>query len=84
MSAIDEAYGELRANMHLTGYAFERGSTMLIWLLQEDRWKRCGPGFDDVGAFMDSIRIEGFNLVIEARKKIAALLKAAQPKISNR
>lgn len=81
---IDEAYGELRANMHLTVYAFERGAKLMIWLLQENRWKQCGAGFKHVDAFVESLRMDDFKFVTEVRKKIAVLIKAAQPKISNR
>jgi hypothetical protein len=81
---IDEAYGELRSNMHLAVYAFERGANLMIWLLQENRWKLCGAGFKQVDAFVESLRMEDFRLVTEARKKIAMLIKAAQPKVSNR
>lgn len=81
---IDNSFGALREGIHLTGYSFERAAIQMIWLLKESRWKRCGTGFKTIDAFMRSIRIEDHKLVAEARKKIAALIKAAEPKISNR
>jgi N6-adenosine-specific RNA methylase IME4 len=82
--SIDEAFGELRAGIHITGYSFERAVAQLAWLLKEGRWKRCRTGYQTIDAFMRGIRIEDHKLVAEARKKIAALIKAAEPKVSNR
>jgi hypothetical protein len=53
------------------------------WLLVDDRWKQSGT-FADVNAFIDSIRLDKFRQVAEARKRIAARIKALQPKVSNR
>jgi N6-adenosine-specific RNA methylase IME4 len=82
--SIDEAYGELCAGIHITGYSFERAAAKLSWLLKEGRWKQCGTGYKTIDAFMRGIRIEDHKLVAEARKKIAALIKAAEPRTSNR
>lgn len=84
MNEIEQAYGKLKEGMHVTGYTFERSCSTLTWLLTGNRWKQCGKGFKDINAFLDSIRMEDFKLAAEQRKKIAAQIKALQPKISNR
>jgi hypothetical protein len=77
-----EAYGGLKEDIHLTGYTFERACMKLEWLLDEGRWERCG--FSDVNEFLDSIRLDKFRPIAEARKRIAARIKELQPKASNR
>jgi N6-adenosine-specific RNA methylase IME4 len=78
-----EAYGKLTEGLHLAGYTFERASTQLEWLLEGDRWKLDGR-FDDVNAFMDSLRLGKFKQVAEQRKRIVDRIKILQPKVSNR
>jgi N6-adenosine-specific RNA methylase IME4 len=80
----NEAYGALREGVHLSGYSFERACGKLKWLLQEDRWRSVGSGFDDVNAFLASIRLDNLKGVAEQRKEIAKLIKEKQPKASNR
>ena len=48
---INQAYGELREDLHFTGYAFERGCHRLRKLLSDDSWKQCGGGFSNVDDF---------------------------------
>ncbi|UPK03142.1 MT-A70 family methyltransferase [Bradyrhizobium sp. 170] len=79
-----EAYGALREGVHLAGYSFERACSKLKWLLQEDRWCGVGTGFDDINAFLSSIRLDNLKPVAEQRKEIAKLIKEKQPKASNR
>lgn len=84
MNEIEQGYGKLKEGMHVTGYTFERSCTTLTWLLQQNRWRQCGKGFKDINEFIDSIRMEDFKLAAEQRKKIATMIKALQPKVSNR
>ena len=37
-----KAYGRLTEGLHIAGYTFERACTNLEWLLEEDRFQRCG------------------------------------------
>jgi N6-adenosine-specific RNA methylase IME4 len=79
-----EAYGALREGVHIAGYSFERALRNMKWLLLEDRWCRVGGGFDDVNAFLSSIKLDNLKMVAEQRKEIAKLIKDKQPKASNR
>lgn len=79
-----EAYGELRESVHIAGYTFERACGKLEWLLDNDHWRSVGHGFTDINAFMDSVRLDTLKGAAEQRKRIAARIKALQPKVSNR
>jgi N6-adenosine-specific RNA methylase IME4 len=79
-----EAYGALREGVHIAGYSFERACGKLEWLLDNDRWRGVGDGFDDVNAFLASIKLDNLKQPAEQRKRIAARIKELQPKASNR
>jgi N6-adenosine-specific RNA methylase IME4 len=79
-----EAYGALREGVHIAGYSFERACGKLEWLLEQDRWRGVGDGFDNVNAFLASIKLDSFRAVAEQRKRIAHRIKELQPKASNR
>jgi N6-adenosine-specific RNA methylase IME4 len=76
-------WGELREGLHVAGYSFERACARLEQLLAGNRWK-VGGRFKDVNAFLDSLRFDNLRASAEARKRIAARIKALQPKASNR
>ena len=79
-----EAYGKLQEGLHIAGYTFERVCTHLEWLLEDnERWK-LGGRFNDINAFMDSLRLGAFKQPTEQRRRIAARIKALQPGVSNR
>jgi N6-adenosine-specific RNA methylase IME4 len=79
-----EAYGALREGVHIAGYTFERACSKLEWLLEHDRWRDVGDGFDDVNAFLASIKLDAFRPLAEQRKRIAQRIKELQPAASNR
>jgi hypothetical protein len=79
-----DAYGALREGVFIAGFSFERACAKLEWLLQQDRWRGVGDGFDNVNKFMASIRLDSFRTVAEQRKRIAQRIKELQPKASNR
>jgi N6-adenosine-specific RNA methylase IME4 len=79
-----EAYGALRGGVFIAGFSFERACSKLEWLLQQDRWRAVGDGFDDVNKFIGSIKLDSFRTIAEQRKRIAARIKQLQPKVSNR
>jgi N6-adenosine-specific RNA methylase IME4 len=83
-AAPDSAYGALLEGVHIAGYSFERACAKLEWLLEADRWRGVGGGFDDVNAFIASIRLDSFRPLAEQRKRIAQRIKQLQPKVSNR
>jgi N6-adenosine-specific RNA methylase IME4 len=83
--AIDQRYGSVTEGVHIAGYSLERALQKLEWLLEADRWRNVGEGFDDVNAFLDSIKLEkDLRVVTEQRKRIATRIKELQPKASNR
>ncbi|WP_166294360.1 MT-A70 family methyltransferase [Bradyrhizobium sp. 2S1] len=79
-----EAYGALREGVHIAGYSFERACGKLEWLLEADRWRAVGAGFDDVNIFLSSIKLDNLKTVAEQRKRVALKIKQLQPKASNR
>jgi N6-adenosine-specific RNA methylase IME4 len=85
MTEADQAYGGLTEGIHIAGYTLERAFRKLEWLLADNsRWTSVGGGFNDVNAFMDTIKLDTFKAIAEERKKIAASIKKLQPKVSNR
>jgi len=44
------------------------------WLLEDDRWKQCGDGYEDIDEFLDTIDFSDKKIVIEDRKEIAKKL----------
>src|SRR6266487_443741 len=80
----NEAYGKTIEGLYLTGHSFERVCQRLEELLSDDGWRKCGSGYDDVNAFLDSLRLDQFRPVAEARKRIARRIKELQPQASNR
>jgi hypothetical protein len=81
---INQTYGELREDLHLAGYSFERACQRLRKLLPDDNWKQCGDGFSNVDDFLKSLQLDQFAKVAEQRKEIAKLIKAARPEMSVR
>lgn len=77
-----EAYGALKEGVFLAGFTFERACARLEDLLHEGRWRQLG--FNDVNAFLDSIRLDSLRAPAEQRKRIAELIKELQPEASNR
>src|SRR5436190_22138938 len=80
----DQVHGRLLEGVHLAGYSFERACANLEWLLDDDRWRHVGKGFDDVNAFLASIRLDEFRVVAEQRRRLAQRIKELQPQASNR
>jgi N6-adenosine-specific RNA methylase IME4 len=75
-------YGKLQEGLHIAGYSFERACTHLEWMLQDNRWQLDGQ-FSDVNKFLDSLRFEELRATVDARKRIAKLIKDLQPEASN-
>lgn len=75
VAQINESYGSLRTDLYYTGHSFERALFSLKWLLQEERWKLAGSGFDDPQKFLETIRLDQFRVIAEERQAIAKLLK---------
>jgi N6-adenosine-specific RNA methylase IME4 len=81
----NQAYGALTESLHIAGYTLERAfRSHLEPLIAGEAWRRCGPGFDDINAFMDSLRLDKFRLIADERRQIVARIKELQPKVTNR
>jgi len=72
--APNTVHGRLLESVHLSGYSFERACAELEWLLDDDRWKRVGSGFDDIEAFLATLNFSALKGAVEQRKKIAKRL----------
>jgi phage N-6-adenine-methyltransferase len=81
---IDQSYGGLVEGVHLAGYSLERAFRKLEWLLDEGRFKTVGDGFEDVNAFLDTVKLDQFKIIANERKKIANRIKELQPEASNK
>jgi hypothetical protein len=84
VAGINQAYGEITARVHDAGYTVERALMGLERLITGDDWKSVGDGFDDINKFMDSVKLDGFKLIVDQRKRIAARIKHLQPDVSNK
>jgi DNA modification methylase len=72
----DSVHGRLLESVHLAGYSFGRACDELKWLLRQDRWKRVGPGYDDINAFLATIDFSALRAAREERKDIVRQLAA--------
>lgn len=68
-------HGRLLEAVHISGYSFERACSELEWLLEDDRWKTVGGGFDDINAFLATIDFSEFRVAIDQRKRLAKRLR---------
>lgn len=71
-------HGRLLEAVHIAGYTFERACGELEYLLDEDRWRFVGDGFEDINAFLATLDFSDFKLAVEQRKKLAKRLAAIQ------
>ena len=58
----DAMHGRLLEAVHISGYSFERACKELEWLLEENRWKQCGKGFDNIDDFLLTIDFSDFKI----------------------
>jgi len=85
IASANESYGQLKANLFIAGFTLERAFRgFLEPLLRGDDWRLCGPGYEDVNGFMDSLRLDKFRVIAEERKAIVQRIKQLQPTVSNR
>ncbi len=68
-------YGHLLEAAHISGYSFARACSELEDLLDEDRWKECGNGFEKIDDFLATIDFSEFKMAIGQRKKITKKIK---------
>jgi hypothetical protein len=70
--------------VHLATYTLDRAFKKMEALLVDNRWKAVGGGYDDINAFLETIKLDGFKIVADQRKKIAKRIKELQPQSANR
>jgi N6-adenosine-specific RNA methylase IME4 len=80
----DQAYGQLTEGLHVASYTLERALSALEALLAGEAWRRVEPGYADINAFMDSIRLDQFKANVDQRQRIVKRIKELQPAASNR
>jgi len=68
-------YGQLREAVVHYGFSAGRAVTELEWLIDEDRWKEVGSGFEDVDVFLKTINVSDFKFSIEQRRGLALKLE---------
>lgn len=76
--SADTIHGRLLESVHITGYTMERACIGLEWLLEEDRWKAIGDGFEDINDFLNTINLSQFKIAVDQRKKLARRLDEMQ------
>jgi phage N-6-adenine-methyltransferase len=82
----DVIHGRLMEKLHISGYELTRGLQDLEILLEGDKWKQLGNGFDDIDVFLESLQLKTFKYTIEQRqnivKKLGAIRGASQRAIA--
>ncbi len=81
----DTVHGRLLEATHISGYSFERACNELKWLLDDDRWKQCGKGYEQIDQFLASINFKEFKIAIEQRKFLVnkmTIMRATQKAIA--
>jgi len=63
-------YGRLLESVHISGYSMERACIGLGWLLEDNRWKEVGDGFDDINKFAESINKPQIKYAVDKRKEL--------------
>ncbi len=81
-SLESEHYGKVKEDFFITAFTWERGCHTLVELIEEDRWKTCGD-YANFEEFLDSLCINKLKASLEDQKRLALLIKAKQPQISN-
>tara|TARA_Y100000310_G_scaffold291080_1_gene318750 strand:+ start:1141 stop:2013 length:873 start_codon:yes stop_codon:yes gene_type:complete len=71
----DMIYGKLLESAHMSGYSTDRACDDLEYLLEDDRWKSVGSGFDDINEFVKSLNSGAFKVPTDKRKKLAKKLE---------
>lgn len=69
-----QVHGRALEALHIGGYGVERSLRDLKWLLEEDRWQRCGEGYEDIELFLETFSLADYKIAISERKEIVKLL----------
>ena len=77
-----EVFGRLAEGMYLSGFVAERAMTYFEWLLEDDRWQKCGAS--DFGDFLGLVNLAEYRIDPAQRQRIAELIREREPSASNR
>jgi len=78
----DIMYGRLKESVHISGYSLERAMGEFNWLLENDRWKTTGTGYNDINEFLKTFNFSWIKIGVQNRREIA--LKLARLQASQR
>ena len=78
IESADTIHGRLLESVHITGYSMERACIGLEWLLEDDRWKTIGAGYERIDDFLKTINLSQFKIAVDQRKKLAKRLEDIQ------
>src|SRR5215510_6548487 len=78
MESPDTVHGRLLEAVHISGYTFERACGELEWLLDHNRWKSVGKGYQDINAFLATLDFSEFRIALDQRRKLARRLEMLQ------
>ena len=70
----DTVHGRLLEAAHMSGYTKERAYWELEWLLEDDKWKTVGKGFEEIDGFLATL--SSFKVDTENRKKLSSKLES--------
>ncbi len=70
----DIIHGRLLESVHVTGYTMSRACVSLEYLLEDDRWKTLGDGFDNIDKFIKTINLEQFKIAVDKRQRLVKKL----------
>lgn len=71
----DIVYGRLLESAHISGYSFERVCDELTWLLNENRWKQIGAGYQDFNRFLATVDLSAFNMSADQRRPLVKRMR---------
>jgi len=74
--SAETVHGRLLESAHMSGYTMERACWELEWLLEDERWKTIGDGFENVDDFLKTVDLSSFKLAIEQRQKLSKKLES--------
>ncbi len=74
LAKSNATYGRLLESVHYTGYSMERACMELADLLENDKWKSVGNGFEKIDDFLKTINLSEFKIAVDRRKKLAKKL----------
>jgi hypothetical protein len=76
----NQTYGALTEGLYIASFTFERAMAGVIGLLKSGGWRVVGDGFDDVNAFVRSLRLDKHRVVADQRQEFVERVRELQPR----